>query len=319
MPYFITTGETGSALTCESSDPPPLGELTFAELFDLYVQLYARKRTKRPDDTEASYNRYFTCFQERKVNSITRMEVQKWVNDLADEKGQHTANRNYDILRAVFNWGIKKEIIAQRNPCLGVDTFKLKPRERFVQPGCEYQRLAGAINAEKDSTIRHFFWMCLYTGARKSNVKTMRWDEISFEFGTWKIASDATKNGDSITIPLSKEAIELLHERLKNQTSPWVFPGRFSGHIVSVGKAWKRIRERADLPDIRIHDLRRTLGSYMAISGVSPIVIGKALGHRSLKSTAVYARLNDAPVREAIVKALEVLKAKPERDANAQD
>lgn len=301
----ITRVPGTAALAVAEESPQPTGseDLTLDQLFDLYIQLYASRHTKRPGDTAANYHRYFSNFKERRVSTIARMEVQNWVNDLADQIGKHTANRNFDILRAVINWGIKKEIIPQRNPCLGVDTFKLKARERFVQPGNEYEKLQAAIDAEKNPTIRDFFWLCLYTGARKSNIKAMRWQDISFEFCTWKIPASATKNGDSLNIPLSAEAMAVLHRRRDNG-SEWVFPGRFKGHLVSVGKAWKRITRRADLADVRIHDLRRTLGSHMAIQGISPIIIGRALGHRSLKSTAVYARLNDAPVRDAIARAI---------------
>lgn len=80
-------------------------------------------------------------------------------------------------------------------------------------------------------------------------------------------------------------------------------------------RAWAAIRQRAGIPDVRIHDLRRTLGSWMAVAGTSLQVIGKSLGHRDLKSTEVYARLSVDPVREAVEKAtaamLEMDIAKP--------
>ena len=70
--------------------------------------------------------------------------------------------------------------------------------------------------------------------------------------------------------------------------------------------------ERAGIENLRIHDLRRTAGSYMAIQGVSPTIIGKALGHRSPQATAIYARLTQDPVRQALENAQAAL-AKPER------
>jgi|GEM_PF-1025456 len=103
--YDIRIAKPWSSVLSAAESPE---SMTFAELFDLYISLYAKTRTKRPGDTEASYNRYFEQFKERPAAEISRMEVQKWVNDLADQSGKHTANRNYDILRAVFNWGIKR-------------------------------------------------------------------------------------------------------------------------------------------------------------------------------------------------------------------
>lgn len=94
----------------------------------------------------------------------------------------------------------------------------------------------------------------------------------------------------------------------------WVFPsdrkGRKTGelsHLSNPKEAWKRLLKRAGIKDLRIHDLRRTAGSYMAIQGVSPTIIGKALGHRSQAATAMYARLTQDPARQAMIKAQEAL------------
>ena len=59
-------------------------------------------------------------------------------------------------------------------------------------------------------------------------------------------------------------------------------------------------RKRAGVPDVRVHDLRRTLGSWLTAQGYSLTLVGKALGHRSLRATQVYARLDLGPVREAL-------------------
>ncbi|NHX27617.1 tyrosine-type recombinase/integrase, partial [Escherichia coli] len=71
--------------------------------------------------------------------------------------------------------------------------------------------------------------------------------------------------------------------------------------------AWDRIRKDAGIEDIRIHDLRRTLGSYQAATGANGYIIGKSLGHKSQQSTAIYARLNLDPVRESVNKATDAM------------
>jgi integrase len=82
---------------------------------------------------------------------------------------------------------------------------------------------------------------------------------------------------------------------------PFVFPSHGkSGHVIELKKQWDKFRKRAGIPDVRVHDLRRTKGSYMAISGVSLQQIGAVLGHRSLGSTEIYARLHQESLREAV-------------------
>jgi integrase len=286
--------------------------ITVEQLFRLYLENYAQHHTKSWRDTESNFNRYFGQWKTRTTQTIKRIEIQQWIDQLAVVKGKHTANRCYDTMRAIMSWGIKKEIIDHRNPCLGVDKYKVKARDRFVQPGDEFQRLSQAIDAESDETMRDFFWMCLFTGARKSNVLSMQWADINFDLRTWTIPD--TKNGDPHIVALIDEAIKILRRRCDGDRHQWVFPSarRTDKHLTCPKSAWDRIRKRAGIPDLRIHDLRRTLGSYMAIQGISPTIIGKALGHKSLQATAVYARLSQSPVKLAVEQAIGALMTRPE-------
>ncbi len=280
--------------------------MTFGRLAELYIEKYAKHHTKRWQDTQDNFTRHFSRWSQLDVSSIKRAEVQDWVDDLAANSGIYLANRCHDTMRAVINWGIKREYVLPPNPCIGIDRYKMRPRDRFVQPGEELERLAAAINAEPNRTMRDFFWMCIYTGARRSNVLTMRWEQIDFTLRIWKITD--TKNGDVQFVTLTYEALDLLNKRKLDTGGDWVFPsGRLPGKPFGHPRfAWARILKRANIQDLRIHDLRRTMGSYMAIMGVSPTIIGKALGHKSLQATAVYTRLTQEPVREAMQNALSV-------------
>jgi integrase len=73
-----------------------------------------------------------------------------------------------------------------------------------------------------------------------------------------------------------------------------------TGHLTEPAKVWQRIRKRAGVPDARIHDLRRTLGSWLAAQGQSLPLIGKALNHSNVSTTQIYARLDLEPVRDAL-------------------
>ena len=98
----------------------------------------------------------------------------------------------------------------------------------------------------------------------------------------------------------------MLQVRKENEkeTSVWVFPGSGeSGHLVEPKTVWRRVVKRSGITDLRMHDLRRTLGSYMAMTNQSLHIIGRALGHRSATSTQVYARLANDPVRQGMEKA----------------
>jgi integrase len=183
-------------------------------------------------------------------------------------------------------------------------------RDRFVLKD-ELPKLMESLRAEPNKDMADFFLLCLYTGARKSNVQSMRWDDVDFSINEWRIPD--TKNGEPVRIPLIEQAFEILNGRIYLKESfPWVFPSKESnsGHIQEPKTAWKRILERAGLKNLRIHDLRRTCGSYQAIAGTSLAIIGKSLGHKSPQSTAIYARLSNDPVRASMETAFNFMNDK---------
>ena len=273
-------------------------ELTLGDLFQQYIDRYAKLHTKTWQDMQDNFRRYLGHWENRKLSMISRSDVQKLHVELGRTKGHHTANRTLELVRAVFNKGIQWQEFAGDNPATGVTKFKLKSRDRFLQ-GDELPRFFQALAKEPNTTIRDYVLISLLTGARKSNVLAMRWDEINFATQVWRIPE--TKNGESQTVPLTPEAIEILKSREQTRVNDFVFPGEgVKGYLVSPKKGWARILERAQIKNLRIHDLRRTLGSWQAAIGASLAIIGKSLGHKDVSTTAIYARLGLDPVRQAM-------------------
>jgi len=170
--------------------------------------------------------------------------------------------------------------------------------------------------AEPNEVIRDYILLSLLTGARRDNVLSMRWSEIALPRTEWQIPR--TKNGTAHTIPLSAEVVAILERRARKATARaiFVFPGQGkSGHLVEPKKGWQRVLERAGIEDLRIHDLRRTLGSWQAKTGASLAIIGKSLSHKNTQTTAIYARLDQEPVRASVARAtaamLKAAAAKP--------
>lgn len=291
--------------------------MTYGDLYERYMNEYAKQHTKGWKDTEASYKLYFkTHWHRRTVGGIKHSELEAWVNNLGETSGKATANRNLDIFAAILHWGIKKQIIKlTHDPSTGITRFKTKARERFLMPN-EFEKFKKALDTEPSQTMKDFFWMLLYTGIRSGNVMAMRWDQIQWDLKQWIIPD--TKNDDSQIVNLVPDAMKILQERYDTrQNEDWVFPSTInrgrksqSGHLEEPKGAWKELLKRAGLYSedktkrLRIHDIRRTVGSYMAIQGVDSKVIGKALGHRSSAATAIYARLTQDPVRIALLNAV---------------
>lgn len=271
------------------------------DLFAYWMQ-YARqhKRPKSRAEDERQYNTFLKPWAGRRLATIKRADVQALHSRVGTENGPYAANRLLALIRAM--WNKARDLgYSGDNPALGIKRFREQSRDRFLGPD-ELKPFFAALATEPNEVLRDFFLVCLFTGGRRANVQGMRWADVDIARGVWRIPPGDAKGGEVILVPLVPSIVEALRRRAEaSNGSPWVFPGRGrTGHIVEPKSAWKRIIERAGLRDVRIHDLRRSLGSWQAALGASLPVIGKSLGHRQVSTTAVYARLEMDPVRASV-------------------
>jgi integrase len=277
-------------------------EDTLGDLFAAYAEHHG-KRMKTWAEHERRFRLYLYPWRLRKLSDIRRLDVVTLHKRIGDSRGPYAANRLVEMLSAMFNrnreWGWDGQ-----NPASGVRAFTERKRSRFLE-GDELTPFFTALAQEPNETIRDFILLSLLTGARRRNVESMRWEEIVWERATWIIPATKAKEDQPIDVALSAVAFRILEIRKADSTSEWVFPGNGrTGHLVEAKATWTRVVKRAGLTDLRLHDLRRTLGSWEAATGASLAIIGKTLGHQDgSPATKVYARLNLDPVRVAVTRA----------------
>ena len=138
----------------------------------------------------------------------------------------------------------------------------------------------------------------------------MQWSDIDFTNTKWRIPE--TKNGESQTIPLTDFTCNILQERHKRKFNNFVFGSKLgkTGHLVEPKKGWHSILKKAEIKNLTLHDLRRTLGSLLGAIGTNSHTISKTLGHKSSRASDIYTRLNLDPVREAVEKATKVFEGR---------
>ncbi len=282
-------------------------EMTLDDLLNEYMTRCAAFN-RRPDKPQINYRLYLSKLGKRKISTIKHEEVDRLHKKIGREIGMVTANIALKLLHVMFNKAINEwRIWKGENPAHGIAKFPEKSRDRFLQSD-ELPRFFQAVAEEENVTIRDYVLLSLLTGARRSNMLAMRWEDVSFARAEWRI--EETKNGTPQTVTLSPEAMEVLRNRKPAEAAIFVFPGiGMHGHLAEPKKGWKRILERADIADLRIHDLRRTLGSWQAKQGASLVIIGKSLNHKNISTTAIYARLDLDPVRDSVNNATSAMMA----------
>lgn len=281
------------------------GETSFKELFTLYMERYSKQEKKTWKYDERDVPRFLGHWFQRKLSAITKQEIQALHEKVRSENGLYQANRLLSRIQGIYNkaieWGWEGI-----NPATGIKKFKEKSRDRFLHPD-ELPRFFESLDGEQNDTIRDYIYVSLFTGVRKTNVMEMRWEDLHLARKEWLVPD--TKNGDPLRVHLVDSVIDLLQKRLETYGSKeWVFPGTgTTGHLMEPKAGWKRILDRAGIKELRIHDLRRTLGSWQAATGANSFMIGRSLGHKTPQSTAVYARLNLDPVRDSVEKATQAM------------
>lgn len=281
---------------------------TFAELATAYLADHARPRKRSAYADEQRIRDYLTpAWGSRKAAKIRRADVAE-LHRKVGAKTPYAANRCLALVSVMFTWAERNGYVPEGhpNPARGVPHFREESRDRWLSPD-EVRRLVQALEAEP-VYVRGFFWLALLTGCRKRELLTTRWADVDLRRAVLRLPD--TKAGRRHYVPLAAPARRILEALPREAGNPYVFPGQRAGsHLVNVEKAWRRARTTARVEDARFHDLRRTVGSWLAQGGASLPLIGAVLNQTSPAVTEVYARLSDAGVRDALERHAEAIVA----------
>jgi integrase len=293
---------------------------TMKSVCDRFLKEHVEHRCK--PSTQAEYTRVVGKFIKpelgcRKVADITRAEIAA-----LQHKYRHVpyqANRTLGVLSKLFNlcevWGLRPD---GSNPCQHVPKNRESKRERFLTAD-EIAELGKVLTAAEQSHEESPFVIAairllVLTGCRLSEIQKLEWKAV--KDGYLDLAD--TKTGPR-RIPLPPAARVVLDQIPLVPGNPFVIAGKEEGgYLTDLERPWRRIRKRANLDGVRLHDLRHTYASNALAAGLALPMVSKLLGHTQIHTTMRYVHLADDPVREAakavattLAKALDGLEENP--------
>ena len=274
---------------------------TLAFVADRFMREHVQVRLKPTTQSDYKHNLkayILPVLGVRQVSSINHQDVHDLHQKMSKTPIQ--ANRTVSVLSKIFNmsekWGYRQN---SSNPCTQIERYKEVRRHRFLDQQ-ELSQLWDALEAFEQNRMISFyavqaFRLLILTGCRLGEIRTLKWEYVKGN----RVEFPDTKTGYK-RVPFNRDAMLVLSRITKQANNPYVICGSVEGQpIINLQKSWRRVRTRAGLDDVRIHDLRHTFASHAVMNGTPLAIVSKLLGHSQIATTMRYAHLADAELLEA--------------------
>lgn len=288
--------------------------MTVAELIDSYRVPTTTDRPRQEPQPTPSFQSLLAAFlatmqpkpshraycrlSEQQFSTWTAMptfnQIEDWHQALS--KTPHQANKALAMLNTMFRWAARRGLYTGQNPAQGVKPFKAYSRDRVLSAE-EVSRIVEAL-PRLQPKLAALLGVMLMTGCRLSEALRMEWTHVEFTSGRW--FQPYTKNKKPHVTYLPQQARSLM-QALPHET-PWIFQGIIDQHysVSGVEYCWNLIRRELKLSDVRLHDFRRTLASHLYAATKDDYLVKRCLNHANPSVTAIYVRITDEEVRQAL-------------------
>lgn len=281
---------------------------TLNDFFESQYLPYAKPR-KRTWDKDAEYYRLRLrqAFGTKRLDQITRQQIQAFHTRLRSQ-GLAAASCNHylKLMKQMLNLALRWDIIPA-NPAVGIPMFKEENLVENYLNNDELKRLLMVLQSDENRAVCRIALFLLSTGARLNEVLRATWDQIDRETGIWRIPASNSKSRKVRAVPLNASALEVLGQ-LDSGTSFLFASGRSGKPYTTITKVWDRLRKKAGLPHLRIHDLRHQYASFLVNSGRTLYEVQQILGHSNPTVTQRYAHLSVDSLKGAADSASERIK-----------
>ncbi len=272
----------------------------FTEFVDEDYRIYAAVSMVNPKTNEFyRLQQLKKFFGERHLSDIKPRDIEEWKASMASQCQPATFNRALTALKGLFNKAIEWGRL-EHNPAQKIG--KLREANQRVRYLTE-QEISKRIEAATPR-LRQFLVLALNTGMRKANLIGLSWEDIDVRNGVIHILK--TKSGKAYDVPINNSILDLLKGLSRGKNS--------AGRVLdtcNLKREWEHAIEASGIKNCRIHDLRHTFASHLAMKGIDLFTISQLLGHADIKMTQRYAHL--APNHKKIaVNMLNLTEAKNE-------
>jgi len=246
------------------------------------------------------YDRYYDLiigpqFGNRSITKLRRREIIEYFDDVAIDRGGVTANRALTFLKGLLNWGIDREYL-DTNPAWRVKKpHKEEPRNLCLT--IDEMKILYQVLEKKPNGLKHIhkaLQLILLTGARKSEIEQSKWTD--WDYGEGLLKRSETKTGKVKVVRLPRQGVRIIRELKDNparKNCEYMFPHRNlkrNDHISESASLHqlKKCLKIGELPNVSVHDLRRSVVTNCSRLGAPDDILDKILNHKSYKTRDRY-------------------------------
>jgi integrase len=260
------------------------------------------KRSFRSDELIINAN-FLPTWGSTPITDIKKKDIHNYLQRIKNRSSGATANRHRALLSKMFSYAIELEIMDGENPVKRVGKFsEHPPKPQFLDKG-SIRRLLTVLDDHPNNRSALLVKFLLFTGLRRGEVLKLKFQD-TLEPGRIYIPMENAKGKRARYVELNSLAQEVLEEleRLKVPGNEYCFPSPIlpGEHLTNPSKFWRSIREKAGLPNLKMHGLRHCFASLSIAAGATLYEVQSMLGHSNHKTTQIYAHLSDSAIKSAV-------------------
>jgi len=274
---------------------------TYTEFFEQHYLPYAKPRKRSWGKDEEMFRlRLKAKFGHQRLNQITRQGIQMFHTSLKEQGlSASTCNHYIKLIKHSLNLAIDWEML-EINPAVRVPLYHEDNKKENYLNDSELEQLMGVLRFDENRIVCMIITYLLSTGARLNEALAARWDQVNIERRVWKIPASNSKSKRVRAVPLNDSAIDVLNQLDTGDEFDYLFINKKTGEpYTTIHKVWGRLRRKAGLTHLRIHDLRHQYASFLVNSGRTLYEVQQILGHSDPSVTQRYAHLSTEALQDA--------------------
>jgi integrase len=278
-------------------------KLTFGQAVEQYLQMKAGEL--RPSSLKSltlylTGPAYFPSLHRKPLDSITRGDVARHLDEINTESGSPSASRARAHLSSFFMWCLRRGHCREN---IVLQTEEPKGSEERTR-ALSADELRAVWNACDDSDYGRIVRLLILTGCRREEIGGLRWSEIDLNAGTITLPAERCKNGRPHVLSLPGMALDIIRAVPQTAGRDHLFGGHGQGFVAWSHSKKQLLAATGEMKEWRLHDLRHTVSTGMHDMGIEPHIVEAVLNHVSGHKAGVAGRYNGAKYERQIQSAL---------------